>query len=191
MWFYTPGPPYPAPCCYWPVPASNFLIGQAFSLPHFSSKNVRIEVSEFTTEFNFTDYFILKQLPSYNNIKQFEIYQNILYLNFLSGNLALCSAIIHLRRDEWRKSKTKTCYSISYICMSQLLSLILGKKIVIKCRRFILRCGNSQFRRSKKGEWKIKVFFKKMSSLRPWSHNHLIERKIFVKKLMWNPFSLL
>ncbi len=36
MWFYTPWPPSPGPCCYWPVPASNFLIGQAFSLPRDS-----------------------------------------------------------------------------------------------------------------------------------------------------------
>ncbi len=51
MWFYTPWPPSPEPCCYWRVPTSNFLIGQAFSPPgmdHFSSKNVRIEVSEIT-----------------------------------------------------------------------------------------------------------------------------------------------
>jgi hypothetical protein len=33
MWFYTPWPPSPEPCCYWTAPASNFLIGQAFSLP--------------------------------------------------------------------------------------------------------------------------------------------------------------
>ncbi len=45
---YAPRPPSHGPFCYWPAPASNFLIGQAFSLPHFSSKNVRIEVSEFT-----------------------------------------------------------------------------------------------------------------------------------------------
>ncbi len=67
MWFYTP---YLPPLDHAAIGRRRLLVfslAKLFLSPgmaHFSSKNFRIEVSEITEGFYFTDYEILKQLPS-------------------------------------------------------------------------------------------------------------------------------